>query len=143
MKPQDELSLVSPGSFIYNSRDFHVQRTGQACPVAKCSLTQTQQLTPTWKEQRSHYNSILRGRSHLSCLSPACLIYHKIIFSWAKTLSALTVQARDQGPRRNIRKGVFQGSWLWHLLQQPEKGEKKGELQLCSLFMIQIQELVC
>lgn len=24
MKPQDELSLVSPGSFTYNSRDFHV-----------------------------------------------------------------------------------------------------------------------
>lgn len=59
-------------------------------------------------------------------------------FSWAKTLSALTVQARDQEARRNIRKGVFPGSWLWHLLQQPEKGEKKGELHLCSLFMIQI-----
>lgn len=30
---QDELSLVAPGSFTSNSKDFHVQRTGQACTV--------------------------------------------------------------------------------------------------------------
>lgn len=118
--------------------DFDLQRTGQACPVtAKCSLNPDPAVN-TPLEQRSHYDSILRERGHLSCLSPACLIHHKVIFSWAKALSALTVQARDQGARRNVRKGIFPGSWLWHLLQQPEKGGKKGELHLCSLFIIQI-----
>lgn len=114
-KPARKEHEAPGGALTGGSREFYFEQQRFSRPKdraslhckAKCSLTQTQQLTPTWKEQRSHYNSIFRGGGHLSCLSSACLTNPKIIFFLGKDLVCSCTPSHRPGIQKEHRKRGF------------------------------------